>query len=105
MTIRIAAAHSSGNPVITRHFWRPDCLHAANDNTDGVSGEALLRTTLVHFAKHGLGAAEHARKLAEQAFFAGDRLEYRKWLAVCRSLDRRMARSVAFHGRASQLEL
>ena len=105
MTIRIAAAHTSGNPVITRHFWCPETSHAANDNIDGVTSDALLRTTLVHFARHGLGAAEHARKLAEQAFFAGDRQEYRKWLAVCRSLDRRMARSVAYHTRSGKPEL
>lgn len=100
MTIRIAATCTSGNPVIARNFWTPAPLYAANDNVDGIGSDAMLRTSLLHFARHGLGAAEHARQLAENAFFAGDRQEYRKWLAVCRSLDRRMASSVAFHRRA-----
>ena len=33
---------------------------------------------------------------AEAAFFAGNREEYRWWMAICTSLDRRMSAAVAF---------
>lgn len=98
MTIRFAATRTSGNPVIARNLRATVPLYAANDNLEGIGSDALLRTTLLHFARHGLGSAEHARKLAEAAFFAGDRAEYRKWLAVCRSLDRRMAQALERSG-------
>jgi hypothetical protein len=47
---------------------------------------------LRHFGQHGLRAAEVARKHAEAAFFANDRLAYDWWLAICRTLDKRLAR-------------
>jgi len=46
---------------------------------------------LRQFAKHGIGAAEHARQQAERAFFKGDRETYQWWLDICRALDRRLA--------------
>jgi hypothetical protein len=51
----------------------------------------MLHAALRHFAEHGLGAARAARRQAEAAFFAGDRQTYDWWLAVCRTLDRRLA--------------
>lgn len=68
---------------------------AANDNHHGFTNDVLLRAALRHFAEHGLGAAEQARQSAERAFFAGDRADYDWWLAICRTLDRRMAAAVA----------
>ena len=50
-----------------------------------------MRAALMHFAEHGLGAARAAREKAEAAFFAGDRAGYDWWLAITRTLDRRMA--------------
>ncbi len=68
---------------------------AANDNPPGPARQesgrsALLREALRHVAMHGAGAAEHARISAEQAFFAGRRRDYLRWMAICRALDRRM---------------
>ena len=75
-------------------------LSAANDNVDAMGGEKLLTAALRHFTQYGLGAAERARENAEAAFFAGDRQEYRWWLAICTALDRRMSAAVAFHSGA-----
>jgi len=64
---------------------------AANDNGYLETSDRLLHAALRHFSEHGLGAAREARDQAERAFFAGDRQSYDWWLAVCRTLDRRMA--------------
>jgi len=53
--------------------------------------EHLLRAALRYFSEHGLGAARAARKQAECAFFNGDRAGYDHWLAITRTLDRRLA--------------
>ncbi|MBA4164172.1 MAG: hypothetical protein C0510_06015 [Erythrobacter sp.] len=53
--------------------------------------DLLLDAALRHFARHGIGAARAARAQAETAFFAGDRAGYDWWLAICRTLDRRLA--------------
>lgn len=96
MTIRFAAAYSSESTVVVRALTttvRP----AANDNVAGFPRDLVLRAALKHFAEHGLGAAEQAYNNAEAAFFAGNRDEYRHWLAICRVLDRRMADAVVAH--------
>lgn len=97
MTIRFAAAHTEYNPVIARVMGAPARLRAANDNVIGICSDRLLKAALRHFADHGLGAADHAQALAKRAFFAGDRDGYRWWLAICRTLDRRMADAIAAH--------
>ncbi len=86
-------------------------LDAANDNASGIGangigasgmgsggigGERLLKAALRHFAEHGLSAAERARDNAEAAFFAGESDQYRWWMAICTTLDRRMPAAVAF---------
>ena len=69
-----------------------DCpVDAANDNASNPSGDALLRAALRLFAEHGLGAGHRAQAQAEAAFFDGDRERYRWWLAVTRTLDRKLA--------------
>ena len=55
----------------------------------GLHPDQLLRAALVHFAEHGLAAAERAHEQATAAFFADDRLEYHHWMGICRLLDRR----------------
>ncbi|HUQ12813.1 MAG TPA: hypothetical protein VM055_00875 [Novosphingobium sp.] len=65
--------------------------NAANDDDSDGDGDALLRAALRLFAEHGLGAARHAQARAEAAFFAGEREGYRWWLAVTRTLDRKLA--------------
>ena len=69
--------------------------HVANDNGSDPQGDALLRAALRLFAEHGLGAAHRAQASAEEAFFAGDRARYRWWLAVTRTLDRKLAVELA----------
>ena len=68
---------------------------AANDNAGDPHGDALLRAALRLFAEHGLGAAHRAQTSAEEAFFTGDRSRYRWWLAVTRTLDRKLAVELA----------
>lgn len=75
---------------IAPRVWR----EAANDNGEPLHGHAALRGALLVFAEHGIGAAEVARQRAEQAWSAGEDSRFRHWLAVCRTLDRRMAARV-----------
>ena len=68
---------------------------AVNDNGADPRGDALLRAALRLFADHGLGAGHRAQTQAEAAFFTGDRERYRWWLAVTRTLDRKLAVELA----------
>ena len=70
-------------------------VEAANDNGADPQGDALLRAALRLFADHGLGAGHRAQTAAEAAFFIGDRERYRWWLAVTRTLDRKLAVELA----------
>lgn len=73
-------------------------MQATNDNRDPaavLADDRLLHAALRHFAAYGLGAAQEARRRAEQAFFAGDRETYDRWLGICRTLDRRLAEETA----------
>lgn len=96
MTIRFAAANRGFFNAFVEHVLVASVpLRAANDNVHGTSNDRLLKAALRHFAEHGLCAAEQARENAERAFFAGDRPTYRWWLAICHTLDRRMADAVS----------
>lgn len=90
MSIHFAAARSPLAALINPARHGGIVGRAANDN-GGPAVHLQLRAALRHFAEHGLGAATVARKNAEQAFFGGDRQSYLHWLAICRTLDRRMA--------------
>ena len=68
----------------------------ANDNGDLPDSDLLLHAALRHFAEHGISAARAARAQAEAAFFTGDRAGYDWWLAICRTLDRRLAAQLDF---------
>jgi hypothetical protein len=95
MTINFAAART---PVssLGAYLFRPRiALQAANDNGEPLRHDGVLRDALKLFADFGLGAAEEARSRAERAFFAGDSAGYRRWLGICRTLDRRVAASIA----------
>jgi len=72
-----------------------DPSRAANDNAADPQSDALLRTALRMFAEYGLGAGHRAQGEAEAAFFAGNRERYRWWLAVTRTLDRKLAVELA----------
>jgi len=98
MSIHFAASRLSGSPL-SRHLAFPRAMQAVNDNHgDGLRAmvdNPLLRSTLEHFAAHGLAAAALARSQAEDAFLSEDAEGYRHWVAVCRLLDRRMAGRLA----------
>lgn len=94
MTLHFAAARSAARSPIARALSRRAIARAANDNGDPAEqsgSDQMLHAALRHFAEHGLGAAQEARKQAEKAFFAGDRPTYDRWVGICRTLDRRMA--------------
>ena len=92
MTVYFAAARSTARSPLARALARKAHGRAANDNGRARdSDDLMLHAALRHFAEHGLGAARAARRQAEAAFFAGDRQTYDWWLAVCRTLDRRLA--------------
>lgn len=92
MTLRFAAARPA---ALTSTFARTKIVRitarAANDNDDEGQRNAILRAALTHFASLGLAAAADARDQARTAYYAGRRTEYRHWLGICRTLDRRMA--------------
>jgi len=91
MSIHFAGSRRPSRSPLARCLAAPRMTQAANDNGRAIADNPLLRATLLHFAAHGLGAAADARVRAEDAFLAGDGEGYRHWLAVCRTLDRRMA--------------
>lgn len=92
MTLRFAAARPA---ALTYSFARTHMVRilaqAANDNDDNGRRDAILRAALKHFAQLGLAAASDARDKARTAHFAGKPDDYRHWLGICRTLDRRMA--------------
>jgi hypothetical protein len=96
--VHFAAARSTAHSPIARALAKKALARAANDNGDAgqMAAEAssfdhMMRAALKHFAEHGMGAAEAARRQAEQAHFTGDGAGFQWWLGVCRALDRRMA--------------
>lgn len=94
--LSLAATSAPGRRAMVRPSMAPGALPlAANDDLSDSEGEALLRAALRLFAAHGLGAARHAQAAAETAFFDGDRARYRWWLAVTRTLDRKLALETA----------
>ena len=87
-----AAASAPGRRALFRPSTTARVLPlAANDDVSDSEGQELLRAALRMFAAHGLGAGRRAQGAAEDAFFRGDRDSYRWWLAVTRTLDRKLA--------------
>lgn len=96
MTIRFAAAGNGECASVARYLGIAPLRNPANDLGGGISRDRLLRETLRHFAAYGIQAAERARENAEAAFFDGRKHDYHHWMAICRTLDRRLAsRSMA----------
>lgn len=84
--------------AIAQVLKAPQLQAFANDNIKASEGQDFQRTTLLRealrfFAQHGAGAAERAWINAEQAFFADRRSDYLNWMAICRTLDQRLATS------------
>jgi len=90
MTIRFAAAGRFPAQRLSRAGARAALRRPANDNGNW-QGEEMVRAALRHFCRHGHAAAQMARRKAENAFFAGDRAAYDRWLEICQLLDRRVA--------------
>ena len=67
----------------------------ANDNGGAPLRDQVLRAALLHFAEHGLRAAQDAGERAAAAALAGNTAERDHWLAICRALDARRARGVS----------
>lgn len=107
MTIRFAAAWGGQTPAISRSLCLGAPLGASNDNAPSprrlvaaaepvlaaAEVDAALAAALMHFARHGLSAATHARDEALAAHASGDTTASARWLGICRQLDRRMARA------------
>ncbi len=103
MPLHFAASRIGHDAILARTLSSPRTVRAANDNGRPL-GEIMgkpevLRATLLHFAKHGLAAADQARSNAEAAHRSGEEEVYRHWLAICRQLDRRLARRLESSGR------
>lgn len=108
MTIRFAAAMNGTMPAIAGVLCTGAPLGASNDNTarqrpplrsvatpPSSALDAGIAEALMHFARHGLAAAEQARREAEAAHERGDIPARSRWLGICGQLDRRMAIAVA----------
>ena len=96
MTIRYAAARPASAPVtLTRAALGRISRAPANDNGGAPLRDQLLRAALLHFAEHGLRAAQDAGERAAAAALAGNTAERDHWLAICRALDARRARGVS----------
>ena len=96
MTIRYAAARPASAPVtLTRAALGRISRSPANDNGSAARRDQVLRQALLHFAAHGLRAAQDAGERAAAAYAADDTGEYDHWLEICRALDARRARVLA----------
>lgn len=91
MSIRFAAAGSGEYKAVRRVLTTPALTAAANDVEAPILEDALLVSTLRHFAIHGLNAAGEALRLTLLAQQRGDHEQSHHWRAICRQLDRRMA--------------
>ena len=114
MTFHFAPARRAEYSPLARALdWRADVVAANDDHSDETEAtladfaattpfaNALVTEALMHFGKHGLGAAKAAWSQAAEAAMTGDHSGYTHWLSICRVLDpayaRRMVR--AFQGR------
>ena len=91
MPIRFASSHNRISGRLPRQIAARMAFRPANDNRSVALDNTHLRAALLHFADHGLGAAQNARLQAIKAAEAGDRQTFEWWLEICRALDRRMA--------------
>ncbi|MFM5929531.1 MAG: hypothetical protein ACKOPQ_01335 [Novosphingobium sp.] len=98
MSLRFAPSRNANDAILARIFARKGPARPVNDNGipigDLMADPQIMRETLMHLAQFGMGAAPQARSRALSAFDAGDETEGRRWLAICRQLDRRMARTL-----------
>lgn len=99
MPIHFAAARRRNDSVVARALSAPVPAWFANDNARPGAPAAIdnpaMRAALLHFARHGLAAADVARDAAEAAALAGDSAAYGEWFSLCRTLDRRKGAALA----------
>ena len=91
MTIHFAAARCAVTSPVARVLRRPPVGSPANDDDGARHDGATLYEALVHFARHGLGAADRACALAKAEKAAGNGAGHARWLDICAIFDRRMA--------------
>ena len=56
--------------------------------------KAVLRDALMHLTRHGMDAPRAAHREALAALRRGNREEFTRWTAICRTFDRRAARAL-----------
>ncbi|MFC3100606.1 hypothetical protein [Altererythrobacter lauratis] len=97
MSIRFAAPKSAIRNRMAVSRARLYRRRPANDNASpaNVTGDAALAAALRHFAAHGMAAAQRAMEQAELARIEDDPHSFAWWLAICRQLDRQMARRIS----------
>jgi hypothetical protein len=96
MTIRYSAARPVHAPVTVSRAGLVRISRApANDNGDVPQRDLVLRNALLHFAEHGLRAAEDAAERAQAAARLGDLTGRNHWLDICQALDARRARGLS----------
>ena len=101
MTIFFAASRAPEAGAIELALTVPVPPDAANDHRAS-RDEALLRAALRHFARHGMAAAEQAARSAQAAFRDGREDDCGYWLAICQTLDRRLAATTRMRLRRAQ---
>jgi hypothetical protein len=99
LTIRIATSRKAYGQLVNSLAGATMALLPANDNTpesDNDAGDdAMLGEALRYFAKHGLRAAQCAAEEAGEALAVGDDDAHDWWMAICRTLDPRLADRMA----------
>ena len=94
MTVHFAPSRAARFDWVRRRNRAVPLALAANDNAEPAPRADQLDSALRYFAAHGLGAAGEAANAAEAAWTAGDRAGWEHWLAICRTLEPRVARAL-----------
>ncbi|NNC52601.1 MAG: hypothetical protein HKO08_06135 [Erythrobacter sp.] len=99
MSVHFAAARCTTQSPLARALAKRAVAPAANDNADhNAAIDQSLRAALMHFAEHGLDAANDAARKANAAAGSGAVEDYEHWIGICGKLDGKLADKVAAHG-------
>ncbi|WP_247713862.1 hypothetical protein [Qipengyuania xiamenensis] len=103
MSVHFAAARCTTQSPLARALAKRPVAPAANDNADrNAAIDQSLRDALMHFAEHGLDAANDAARKASDAAGSGSDEEYRHWIGICGKLDGKLADQVAARGKTAE---
>ena len=97
MSVHFAAARCTTRSPLARILAKKSCGKPANDNGNAALAPIIdqrTRDALLHFAAHGLDAANVAARQAETAAAIEDSESYDRWLGICDALDTREAARV-----------